>query len=72
MKSNLENRVTSLNAEDYIFEVVVPTEEVAEIKNGQRKLVRRTVLPGYVLVRMGYVSPDPSVSYRRVTKRAGA
>src|SRR5690606_17739915 len=38
VKSNLENRVTSLNAEDYIFEVVVPTEEVAEIKNGQRKL----------------------------------
>ncbi|MFI5426515.1 transcription termination/antitermination NusG family protein [Aeromicrobium sp. UC242_57] len=37
VKSNLENRVTSLNAEDYIFEVVVPTEEVAEIKNGQRK-----------------------------------
>jgi transcriptional antiterminator NusG len=32
--------------------VVVPTEEVAEIKNGQRKLVKRTVLPGYVLVRM--------------------
>ena len=52
VKSNLENRVTSLNAEDYIFEVVVPTEEVAEIKNRQRKLVKRTVLPGYVLVRM--------------------
>ena len=38
--------------EDYIHEIVVPTEEVAEIKNGQRKMVRRTVLPGYVLVRM--------------------
>jgi transcriptional antiterminator NusG len=38
--------------EDYIHEVIVPTEEVAEIKNGQRKMVRRTVLPGYVLVRM--------------------
>jgi transcription termination/antitermination protein NusG len=49
---NLENRVSSLNMEDYIFEVIVPTEEVTEIRNGQRKLVRRTVLPGYVLVRM--------------------
>jgi transcriptional antiterminator NusG len=50
---NLENRVTSLNMEDYIFEIVVPTEEVTEIRNGQRKQVRRTVLPGgYVLVRM--------------------
>jgi len=38
--------------EDFIHEIVVPTEEVAEIKNGQRKLVKRTVLPGYVLVRM--------------------
>jgi transcriptional antiterminator NusG len=69
VKSNLENRVTSLNAEDYIFEVVVPTEEVAEIKNGQRKLVKRTVLPGYVLVRMdltdeswGVVRHTPSVT----------
>ena len=52
VKTNLENRTISLNMEDYIHEVVVPTEEVAEIKNGQRKLVRRTVLPGYVLVRM--------------------
>ena len=49
---NLENRVSSLNMEDYIYEIVVPTEEVTEIRNGQRKLVKRTVLPGYVLVRM--------------------
>jgi transcriptional antiterminator NusG len=49
---NLENRVSSLNMEDYIYEIVVPTEEVTEIRNGQRKQVRRTVLPGYVLVRM--------------------
>ena len=52
VKQNLENRIISLNMEDYIHEIVVPTEEVAEIKNGQRKMVRRTVLPGYVLVRM--------------------
>lgn len=69
VKANLENRITSLNAEDYIFEIVVPTEEVAEIKNGQRKLVKRTVLPGYVLVRMdltdeswGVVRHTPSVT----------
>ena len=49
---NLENRVSSLNMEDFIYEIVVPTEEVTEIRNGQRKQVRRTVLPGYVLVRM--------------------
>ena len=52
VKHNLENRIVSLNMEDYIHEIVVPTEEVAEIKNGQRKMVTRTVLPGYVLVRM--------------------
>ena len=52
VKSNLENRIISLNMEEYIHEIVVPTEEVAEIKNGQRKMVKRTVLPGYVLVRM--------------------
>ncbi|WP_420813452.1 transcription termination/antitermination protein NusG [Nocardioides albidus] len=52
VKQNLENRIHSLNMEDYIHEIVVPTEEVAEIKNGQRKMVKRTVLPGYVLVRM--------------------
>lgn len=52
VKHNLENRIISLNMEDYIHEIVVPTEEVAEIKNGQRKMVTRTVLPGYVLVRM--------------------
>jgi transcriptional antiterminator NusG len=69
VKANLENRITSLNAEDYIFQVEVPTEEVAEIKNGQRKLVKRTVLPGYVLVRMdltdeswGAVRHTPSVT----------
>jgi len=49
---NLENRVSSLNMEDYIYEIIVPTEEVTEIRNGQRKQVKRTVLPGYVLVRM--------------------
>ena len=52
VKQNLENRIQALDMADYIHEIVVPTEEVAEIKNGQRKMVTRTVLPGYVLVRM--------------------
>jgi transcriptional antiterminator NusG len=52
VKANLETRITSLNMEDYIFQIEVPMEEVTEIKNGQRKLVRRVRIPGYVLVRM--------------------
>lgn len=52
VKTNLETRVTSLNMEPYIFQVEVPMEEVTEIKNGQRKVVRRVRMPGYVLVRM--------------------
>ncbi|MBM3688815.1 MAG: transcription termination/antitermination protein NusG [Actinobacteria bacterium] len=52
VKSNLQTRIVSLNMEDYIFQVEVPMEEVTEIKQGQRKLVRRTKFPGYVLVRM--------------------
>ncbi len=52
VKQNIESRVRTLNVEDYIFEAVVPTEEVDEIRNGARKRVTRTVLPGYVLLRM--------------------
>jgi transcriptional antiterminator NusG len=52
VKANLENRISSLAMEDYIFQVEVPMEEVTEIKNGQRKQVRRVRIPGYVLVRM--------------------
>ncbi len=52
VKTNLETRIQTLDAEDFIFQVEVPTEEVTEIKNGQRKQVQRKVLPGYILVRM--------------------
>lgn len=52
VKTNLENRRQSLNMEDFIFQIEVPQEEVTEIKNGQRKQVKRNVFPGYVLVRM--------------------
>ena len=52
VKANLENRISSLNMEDYIYQVEVPTEEVTEIKNGKRQQVQRKVFPGYILVRM--------------------
>lgn len=52
VKSNIENRMVSMNMEDFIFEVQVPMEDVVEIKNGQRKMVNRVRIPGYVLVRM--------------------
>ncbi|MFI9099874.1 transcription termination/antitermination protein NusG [Streptomyces fildesensis] len=52
VKSNLEQRAVSLNVEDYIYQAEVPQEEVAQIKNGERKTVKQNKLPGYVLVRM--------------------
>ena len=52
VKGNLVNRIQSLNMEDYIFQIEVPEEEIMEIKNGQRKMVKRNIYPGYVLVRM--------------------
>lgn len=52
VKQAIEHRTESLHMEDYIFQVEVPMEEVAEIKGGQRKLVTRVRMPGYVLVRM--------------------
>jgi len=52
VKANLETRIQNLDMEEFIYQVEVPTEEVTEIKNGQRKQVQRKVLPGYILVRM--------------------
>jgi transcription termination/antitermination protein NusG len=52
VKQNIESRRQSMGMEDYVFEVQVPMEDVVEIKNGQRKLVTRVRIPGYVLVRM--------------------
>jgi transcriptional antiterminator NusG len=52
VKTNLQHRIASMNMEDYIFQIEVPEEEVMEIKNGQRKQVKRNIYPGYVLVRM--------------------
>lgn len=52
VKTNLETRIQTLDVGDYIFQVEVPQEEVVEIKNGQKKTIKRKILPGYVLVRM--------------------
>lgn len=52
VKTNLEMRAQTLGVDEYIHEVVVPIEEVTELRDGKRKLVKRKLLPGYVLVRM--------------------
>jgi transcriptional antiterminator NusG len=52
VKTNLETRITSLDMEDHIFQVEVPTREEVEVKNGKRMQVQSKVFPGYILVRM--------------------
>ena len=52
VRTNLESRTQSLNMEDYIFQIEVPTHEVIEVKAGKRQQVQEKVLPGYILVRM--------------------
>lgn len=54
VKSNLESRVRSMNMDDRIFDVIIPTEDAVEIKNGKKKEVKRKVYPGYVVVRMDF------------------
>ncbi len=69
VKQNIEARAQSMDMEDYVFEVIVPTEEVVEVRNNARKTVTRSVLPGYVFVRMemtdeswGVIHHTPSVT----------
>jgi len=52
VKTNLESRISSLNMEDFIYQIEVPVHMVTEIKNGKRQQVSEKVLPGYILVRM--------------------
>ena len=52
VKTNLETRITSLDMEEFIFQVEVPTREEVEVKNGKRQQVQNKVFPGYILVRM--------------------
>lgn len=61
VKGNLENRIHTLNMEDFIYQIEVPQEEVSEVKNGVRKQVKRNVFPGYVLVRMDLTDESWSV-----------
>jgi transcriptional antiterminator NusG len=57
VKTNLETRITSLDMEEFIYQVEVPTREEVEIKNGKRTQVQNKVFPGYILVRME-LSPE--------------
>ena len=52
VKTNLETRISSLDMEDFIYQVEVPTREEVEVKNGKRQQVQNKVFPGYILVRM--------------------
>src|ERR671932_1409937 len=52
VKQNLMHRIETMEMQDQIFRVIVPTEEEIEIKNGQRRTVQKKVFPGYVLVEM--------------------
>jgi transcription termination/antitermination protein NusG len=52
VKSNLESRIASMNMEERIFEVVIPMEDVIEIKNGKKQVVSKKVFPGYLMVRL--------------------
>ena len=70
VKQNIDFRVKTLNMEDYIYEVIVPTEDVVEMRNGVRKTVTRVVLPGYVLVRMA-MSDDSWAAVRHTPNVTG-
>lgn len=52
VKTNLESRISSLDMEDYIYQIEIPTQEITEVKNGKRQQVQSKVFPGYILVRM--------------------
>lgn len=67
VKTNLESRIQSMNVEDLVFEVVIPMEDVMEIKSGKKQIVQKKVFPGYLLVRM-YLEDD---SWRCVRETPG-
>lgn len=52
VKANLERRVESMAMEDKIFRILVPTEEELEIRDGKRKITKKKIYPGYVIVEM--------------------
>ena len=61
VKKNLEQRVKSTDTEGEISQIVIPTEEEIEVRNGQRRTVNKKILPGYVLVQMGMSDQSWSV-----------
>ena len=67
VKTNLQTRIQSMNVEDRVFEVVIPMEDVMEIKQGKKQVVQKKVFPGYLLVRM-YLEDD---SWRAVRETPG-
>lgn len=52
VRKNLEQRIKSMDAEDKVFQVIIPTEQEVEVREGQRRTVARKVFPGYILVQM--------------------
>jgi len=64
VKANLEHRIQTMDAKDLIFEVVVPTEDEIEIRDGQRRTVARKIFPGYVLTNMIELKEDDPESSR--------
>ena len=52
VKTNLTQRAENLEVDEYIHDIVVPVEEVTEMRDGKKKIVKKKLLPGYVLVRM--------------------
>jgi transcriptional antiterminator NusG len=64
VKTNLEHRIQSMDAQNLIFQVVIPTEDEIEIRDGQRRTVARKVFPGYVLVQMMELKEDDPESSR--------
>ena len=64
VRTNLEHRIQTMDAKDLIFQVVVPTEDEIEIRDGQRRTVARKIFPGYVLVQMIDLKEDDPESSR--------
>lgn len=70
VKANLERRVESMNMEDKIFRVLVPTEEEIDFRDGKKKITKKKVFPGYVLVEM-VMSDDSWYVVRNTTGVTG-
>ena len=64
VKTNLEHRIQTMDAKDLIFQVVIPTEDEIEIRDGQRRTVARKIFPGYVLTQMIELKEDDIESSR--------